>query len=766
MKELKNQTKVLTTLSLAASDTREDTLESIISNTLFEKGKIKLISLGSNIQEIYEFEPYLPEISGMVTKMVKSNKILQDKEYIELHLLEQERLTKLELLIKDNDKERFQNFKNFILEDLNEPLSISEIKLLWNLFSEYLYLSFYEYGEEAIKGLRPGAVNGSNGSNKDCFQKICQKITIPKNIQIFKKVVDRFSDYASQKDIDFINELAQKTLSFSSLGYEPGLADPNIQHNLVDWTLYLDTNVLYSILNLHSHPENEACRALIDLINKNKNFLNIKLRYSELTAKELSSKKDDFKLLDDKLTDSTIRALLKTENIDDFTRQFYENLLNHRESTLHPSEVIDLSNRTLKIDSIDIARNGARLEHIGDTYLNVKIQDYLNYIVRKNEIKEEFCKQKEIPFFPIFRSDRQAGHDIILRELLLHLRIVKSKTAEISLNSVKYFAITLDDLLISFDHSLIANKTEEQGFPVFFKPSYLLNKLVKILPLKTPDYQKAFIKAVTSRGFNKDIQKTHDVLKIVNYLKSKGIVDETVIYNIISDDLILDKYRKNVGNSQFNSEEYLESELNALFLKKEKDLQNALGELQGIKNKVQIKDESLQEKENTLKTFKQQNENLENDLRLYKSALEQLNKDVDKLKNRQLDQSPQTTIDFELSEKTKTIDKFKDMLRLEINNKIYNHKESVFKKWQNSVWWWLFMVIPFTLLLSTLILFPHLFTIDLKIINILIGVFVFFIDGIFLYQIRLRFWDERNKEAKRNSIKIPNELEKELDEIK
>jgi hypothetical protein len=765
MKQLKNHSKVLATLSLAASDTREDTLESIISNTLFEKGKIKLSSLGGNIQEIYEFEPHLSEINSLVERMIRSGKIISNDEFIELHDTEKERLDSLEIQIRDNDKERFQNFKHFILEELKESLSITEIKRLWSLFSEYLYLSFFEYGVQAIKRLRPDVINGTNGSDTDCFLKICQKISVPNHVQVFKKVVDRFADYATQKDIDFINELAQKTLSFSSLGYEPGIADPGIQHNLIDWTLFLDTNVLYSILNLHSHPENEASRALVGLINKNKSFLNIKLRYSELTAKELSSKKAEFSQLDDKLSDSTIRALLRTDNIDDFTRQFYESLLNHRESTLHPSEVIDLSNRTLKLESIDISRNGARLEQIGEQYLNLKTQDYLDFITRKNEIKEEFCLEKEIKFHPIYKSDHQAYHDITLRELLLHLRTTKVKSTDLSLNSVKYFAITLDDLLINFDRSQIANKVEEQSFPVFFKPSYLLNKLVKILPLKTQDYQKAFIKAVTSRGFNKDIQKTHDVLKIVNYLKSKGIVDENVIYNIISDDLILEKYRRNTANPQFNSEEFFESELNALFLKKEKDLQNALEELKGARDKVQEKEESLSEKENTLLTFKQQKEGLEKDLKLYKSALDQLNKDVEKLKNQQNDPSAQPTLNFESAEKSKELDLLRNKMKNVVLDNIENYKDGAIKKWQRSTWWHLFWAVPLSVGLILFYSIPNLINPEMGFIKPISALFTLIFDGFFVFIIRARYFDEKNKEARRNNIRIPAKFQKELDEL-
>jgi hypothetical protein len=77
------------------------------------------------------------------------------------------------------------------------------------------------------------------------------------------------------------------------LGIDPKLASNNLENSLVDWILYLDTNVLYSLLNLHANPENEACKALIHLIKENKKHIKIVLRYSELTKKELNAKKDD-----------------------------------------------------------------------------------------------------------------------------------------------------------------------------------------------------------------------------------------------------------------------------------------------------------------------------------------------------------------------------------------------------------------------------------------------------------------------------------------
>lgn len=383
MKNKKNHIQVLKTLSIASSDTREDTLSSVIIRTIYVNESINLKNLSKKIKKEFDFIPYNEELFPLVEKLKKIDKITASGDILTLTEEQKQEVLKLETSLSDKDEARFQNFKNFILDDLEEEISIKQIKLLWLTFLKYLYHSFYEYGHEAIKTLHPH-MEGEKESNS--YEDILQKFIIELKVKdksitnIFKKVVERFPDFASEKDLDFLNDLAQKTLSFTSLGLKPELADSTINHDLVDWVLYLDTNVLYSILGLHSHPENQACIALFNLVRSNSDYIKIKLRYTEQTYKELGSKKSDFDLLDDKMTDASIKALLKSEKLDDFSAKFYEDILNRRESTIHPSKVIELSQRTLKKDFIEISRTAKRLEKIGEKYIDTRISDYFKFL--------------------------------------------------------------------------------------------------------------------------------------------------------------------------------------------------------------------------------------------------------------------------------------------------------------------------------------------------------------------------------------------------
>jgi hypothetical protein len=505
MKDLKNHLKILSTLSVAASDTRKDTFISVVIRTLNEINSCERKELSAYINEQFGFEPYQPELDEIVNFLLKERRILEKKNVLSLSIEEKETIDDQDLETRDKEKSRFQNFKNFIKDELDNELESDKIKLLWDTFLEYLYNSFYEYGEDAIKTLHPHIKNGDrNNYYENILSNTIKKIDHSDLKILFKKIIERFPDFASTEDINFLNDLAQKTISFSSLGFQAEIAQNTIDHEIVDWTLYIDTNVLYSLLDLHTHPENDACKALIQLVRDNKDHIKVKLRYSDITYKELGKKKVDFDLLDDKLTDSSIRAMLKSENLDDFSRKFYERLLENRESTIHPSEAIALSQTTLKHKTIEIARNAKRIEHLGDDYINAKIQEFFEYINTKNEIRKEFSDSKNVPFVQIEKSEKQAQHDITLRELLLESRLKELKGEEVSLNSIKYYGVTLDDLLIQFDKSKTRDNLDVNSFPVFFKPSFLLNKLVRVLPIQTKDYKKAFIKAITSKGFHKD----------------------------------------------------------------------------------------------------------------------------------------------------------------------------------------------------------------------------------------------------------------------
>lgn len=765
MMELKRKRlKILSTLSLAASETREDTLSSIIVSTLFDFDFLDREELSEWIKATFGFIPYKDELNELLDNLQKTDQIIIENKKFALSKEKRDSLTKQIRVLQDSEKKRLQNFESFIKYELSESISVKDVKLLWITFLDYIYDNFFEYGEEAIKRLNPHInLHDSYHVDEDFVQKGCESLKSQNLSRLFKVIIEKFPDFASKEDLDFLEELAQKSLSFASLGINPELSKISIEFASVDWVLYLDTNVLYSILGLHSHPENEACKALIRLINDNKNHLKIKLRYSELTRKELLAKREDFNDLQEQLTDSGISALLKSNKLDDFSRHYYENLLNNRENTLHPSKIIDIASNILVKESIDIARNKKRIENLGVDYLDTRIQDYRRYIDFKNDVKKEFSDKNKITYHPTLKSDKQIEHDIILRELIIDQRsqlMVRGEPP--SFNSIKYYGITLDKHLRNYDTQQLSDSEDEKSFPVFFRPSFLLNQLIKVLPLKTADYKKAFIKAITSKGYNRDVKQTHNVVNLVNFLREYGIDDENIVLNLINKELFLDKFTKNINDPTFNSCEFVEAEINKEIKQKEKELEETKEKLHEYANKTELTAKYNEE-------LKNRNSELEETKRLYKNALDKIQDRIKKLEESKVSKSIQTEINFEALEARKKLDETKEKLKPKIDLQIKDHIDRQLKKWKRRIWWNLFWVFPFTVFVVTFVLFPNIYIetqFDLTSLRILLSVFALLFDSIFIYLIKMRYWDEKNIETKRNQIPIPENISDMLKELR
>ncbi len=266
---------------------------------------------------------------------------------------------------------------------------------------------------------------------------------------------------------------------------------------------------------------------------------------------------------------------------------------------------------------------------------------------------------------------------------------------------------------------------------------------------------------MTSKGFNKDVQKSYDILKIVNYLKSQGIDDEQIIYNLISEELFLEKYRKNKNNPDFNQGEFIESELNREFKKKEEELQKTKEAL------------LAKERETTLKT--QQTEslstkkgNLETELELYKKSLKKLQNEIKKLENRPVIATRQPAINFEVGTEKAVVKKLREKLIKQVQSEIADYKEGRLAIWQKRVWWNLLWVIPLTVAAVWIIFFPSIIpmtTVDTVTIRFLMSSIVLLLDGLFLMLIKMRYWDEGNKQKKMENIKAPDKLNAKLSEV-
>lgn len=339
---------------------------------------------------------------------------------------------------------------------------------------------------------------------------------------------------------------------------------------------------------------------------------------------------------------------------------------------------------TLPKEGIVISRNRKQADSLGEDFMNERIVDYHRYINEVNERRMAFSSKHHIPFRPYYRSDSQIKHDTFLRELILSSRRIFKKDEIRTFNEVKYFGLTLDELLIKYDGY---NKSITTTYPTFFRPSFLLNKLVKLLPIKTPDYKKAFIKAVSSRGFNKDPQKSVDIIKVVSYLKKCGIDNESVLLNLISEKLFMDKFHQESSKEDFNGEKFFESEMNTLLSKKE-------SEVLASKKKLSLLEEVTRKDKEEKEKLRIENELKESNISLLQTAVSQLNDKIKKLEDRSMIKVVEPQINFEAAEKQSALDSITIELQKEKrkNLTLINEQRKILRKehifWR--IFWWRF----------------------------------------------------------------------------
>ncbi len=543
-------------LSLASTKSRRDTIVSLVENILFtyneELTKVEILDL---VLDIFTINLIASEVEEVFGEFSRDSTVVPNNGKFGLSKDRKEELYRSNLNYNEQRDSRFHRFCSTLLG--LAALEQEQLTMLWDLFNEYLLECFYQYGDKAISHFKvPKAIEDDEQSGLEIspLKKILAKLEKPELQSIFKKFISDFPSKLTVEDLDYLESLARKTMSFFSLGLPTELHEDFVDFQMIDWTIFVDTNFLYSVLNLHAHPENAACAELLEFGEKHN--LKIKFKFLPTTLVELKRKKRDFddQIPKNALTVTQISALLKSGKLDAFSQAYYEKLLNNPKGTFHPSEVINTAERTITHIK-KIHKYNSKFSKITEKVINEKVANYEKYISIVNEARSE----KSLPslrhkVFP------QLKHDVFLREAVLSLADQGEGGMPTTFSEMRMFAVTLDKTLIRYDKYELGKEASDYIIPTFFLPSYLLNKLHRFLPLQTDDYHGAFLNAIATFSFNESSEKSTTVQKFASYYCDAGLDDEKLLLSLITDDIFLKEFFD--YDSEEGKEEFLESEIN------------------------------------------------------------------------------------------------------------------------------------------------------------------------------------------------------------
>ncbi len=544
--------RIISALYLAKSDNREKMLADLVQNILYSVNEpIDIDNLIKFVADNFHLDPIKYEIQESLDSLVSEGEVrtkekkycLEDKAYSRIH----------SIVLKgqgESDK-RFETF-NYIVKDIFDgSVNEEEIKTLWAVFNAYLMECFMVFGRKAIDIFLPYKQDEVN-EDDDIFKESYLKLKSEKLISIFKNLVIEYPERLTEVELRYLTGLATRAERFYSLGVEKEEYQKIKNLEIKDLVILVDTNILYSVLNLRVHQENAAIFELIRIAKEKQ--IDLRLVYLPKTYSELQKVKTylDKIISKENFRVPQIKAMLSTDRLDSFARKFYENKLKNSDLP-HPSEKVTYASDFFKSQGIIIYNNRfPKLEDDAE-FINKKIIEYIDFQRYYNNL----CDEKGYDFH-LNKDEKKIEHDVFLRE---GVKILKSKFA--NENELRFICLTLDRSLIHFDHYSLRNDSKGTHKVIntnFIQPSQFIKRIRPFIPISTNNYRKAFISSLTAPNFEKDDDKgTILIQKTMTYFKNLGIEDEEVILNCIKRELFLEEFVKHEKDN--TTEDFIKTEI-------------------------------------------------------------------------------------------------------------------------------------------------------------------------------------------------------------
>lgn len=555
----KEKNKIVQSLYLCSTNSREKMQQSLVENILYSIGEpLKETELLDLINSEFHIEVDKFEIKEVICQMVSEN-ILTDSGG-KFDLTEKSKQEILRNVVENNEIENNRK-KNIIeqLKTINPELKEDEQKTLADTFNEYIYECFLEHGRNAIKFFMP--FNNDFTINGNLLKEKISRLNNTTLQKAFSSLVSSYANNLIKSELDYLENLAIKAEYFFSLGIPEDKFNKAQDFKLNGLVILVDTNFIYSILGLHSHRQNDNCNQITTLISNKK--IDCRLVFIRKTLQELQNAKYDFErhITTEDLTYNQIKSLLDSDTLNNFSKDYFEKKLVDPE-TPHPAEKIQHSQKILTSKKVQVYNY--KFPHLEEeTYINAKFEDYYDYLNIKNEARAKH----NLPELQQ-KHDKKLEHDIYLREAVISLRKDKNK-----INDLNYICLTLDKGLIEFDR--FANgrhsKGQEDIAPNFILPSIFLRKIRPFIPMVTDDYKKAFITSITSNTIDTSLPQYSDaVQRSITYFKKLGIDDYDLIISIIKQELFFKEFIE--SEKEDKQEEFVRSEIDKAYeqLKREK----------------------------------------------------------------------------------------------------------------------------------------------------------------------------------------------------
>lgn len=271
--------KVFSKLSHIKAISHDQKFDQIVQNLIVlaldqkvEENPKNETQVADRIKDIYGISIRLQIILSSIDKLLSLGEITKDPLSKQFHVtplvsnkLKQrlEDASKLEKSVRDKWYEELK---------INTPELTPEIlNILWECLRLYLSNVFEQHGIQTLHLLNPNTRidNDDQKSLTVIIENIFQenKNSISKEILIFS--INQFISNADEKRTNYISQLADSTFTSFALTSDAETANfLNQRYNNLQ--LFLDTNFIFGILDLHKNSEDASAREILEEVKKNR----------------------------------------------------------------------------------------------------------------------------------------------------------------------------------------------------------------------------------------------------------------------------------------------------------------------------------------------------------------------------------------------------------------------------------------------------------------------------------------------------------------
>ncbi len=421
-----------------------------------------------------------------------------------------------------------------------------------------------------------------------------------------REALQRFFNQQTAERSRYIAQLLDGTFSFYTLFTDDSTQD-YLKRAIPRITIFLDTNFLFGVLNLHNNPQNEVSVELIALVRDQ--HLPFDFYYHEESLQEMQETiaGTQKRLSQMKWSCGLSRAAITTRpfELTGLELKYHEANAQHQ---LDPATFFLKYRHVEKLINergfkIYRRANGVRAVEIDEETADL-ISAYTRFL------QERWPNHRQKPFSTI-------KHDIVVWRAAKALRRTSSTGLDVGA-----LLLSADQRLFAFDWGILS---EGRGLGVVVLPSQLLQLLRPFVP-RTPDFDKKFAAVFALPEFRSAHSDFFQVTRrVLQFLASVQDLSEETASAILADELLLSRLRDTKSDEELKA--VIESEVLAKNADLIKQHNQTISQLESTRSELDRKQELLFEKESDL----QQKETLSSaqasqleEERLERSKLEKL----------------------------------------------------------------------------------------------------------------------------------------------